>query len=224
MRLGNIGSLTSWRSARPVMVALLVIALGGAGARAAVVIETPGPLTGEATRPSGTSWGVLARVDVGPANVAINQIGVKGQVLTSTTLKFVLYQGSTLGALPTVQTATQNLPAPTAAQWFESEQFPTFTLQANTTYWIGYACNGAVDTFRSFYNLNGATSFSANGLTLPAGTNGNVRTSYATPTLDPNSGTVQGAVRLSLVPEPSSLALMLLSGGGALRACRRRRW
>lgn len=209
-------------------VCVAVLALVTPLANATLLVETPSPFLGSSSRPTGASFGILARVDVGSSNVAINKIGVFGDVITPLSLKWLVFTGSD-GSSPVLQTSSVALDSVGGAQWFDSPLLGSpFSLLANQTYWIGVAVDGALSQFVHSYN-NPGTATSGGGLTLVAGENGNVRTSFADPTLGGSSGVVQSSVRLfgpdaSSVPEPSLLALMVvgLFGMGVARKSRTR--
>lgn len=189
---------------------------------AAPIIQTPGPpFDGSSTRPTTTTlFGILARVDVGAGDVDINQIGVYGDVTSNLNIKWLIFD-DTQGSSPLLQSPTVALQAAGGAQWFDSPLLPSFALAANSTYWIGVAIDGPLNSFRRFWN-NPGTPVSAGGLTLPADHNGNVRTSFANPTLDNRPGSVQASIRL-FVPEPTSISLCGIVAIGCAASARRRR-
>jgi len=145
--------------------------LGGLATAAPLLVQTPGPFASAADTPTNISYGVLAKVDVGAANVDVSGIGVYGSVDEALNMKWAIFTGAS-GSAPVFQTAASSLGI-TSAQWFDSPSFSPFTLLANQTYWIGSIIDGPLGAFNSAYNFPG-TLVSSNGLTLPAGINGNV--------------------------------------------------
>jgi len=187
-------------------VILAVFCSGAPALAETILIQTPGPLDGDDPWPNGIHNAVLAKVDVGGDDVAINQIGVHGRVDQSLNMKWVVFQGDADGVSPVFETAPVAMnPSGPSFQWFESPEFSPIVLTANTTYWIGPAIDGPNSVFRQTYNDPGAT-VSASGLSLPAGVNGICTGLFADPTLNANAGGVQSSVYLA-VPEPSTLVL-----------------
>jgi hypothetical protein len=167
---------------------------GAAPARALpLLVETPPPFTSFSTRPTASSFGLLGRVDVGVEDVDIGSIGVFGRVEASLSMKWVVFQG-TDGSSP--------------------------LLEVSALAFDGAVIGGPLGAFLNRFNIPG-TLIEANGLTLPIGTNGNIRTGFGAPTLDADSGGVQASIRLFGVPEPT--AVLLLTTGLAALAWRVRR-
>jgi hypothetical protein len=227
----NLGFLLK-KPAQPLhsrLVLTLAMAVFSTPADAVVLIETAGPLTGSATRPNPpyfSPWGHVGEVVVGGQSVPINSVGIMGQVLAPTQLAWVIFADVDLSS-PVYQTSPVSYSPSASAQWYDSPLFPaSFTLEANTTYWIGFAVSSPDESFRFFFNdtfPSSAPTVTANGLTLPGSPipeAANLGGSFASPVIQLGTSTVQLGLRLHGVPEPASSACLVL--GGVLAFGRRR--
>jgi len=168
-------------------------------------------------------------VDVGASAVTVDHIGTFGQAISAVSIEYLIF-GNVDGSAPLFTSTIGTISAEVSPVWHDSQLFTPFTLNANSTYWIGSAVSGTLNSFKDYYNDSGASDLTQNGLTIKAFVNGNVHTSFAAPTLSASTGLVQPGVRIfgpdTAVPEPGSvgLAAVALTGLALFRRSGSRRF
>jgi hypothetical protein len=147
---------------------------------------------------------------VGGSSVAINEIGSFGQVTSNLSIEYLIF-ADVNGSAPLLKSAVDTLSVDASPVWHDSQVFSPFTLNANSTYWIGFAVSGSLGSYTDYGVSAPSSDFSQNGLTIRGNTNGNVRTSFSNPIGNMPSGNVQIAIRLFAAdvstPEPSTLMM-----------------
>lgn len=158
--------------------------------------------------------GLLSRIDVGGADVEIEQFGVFGRSNTGGNIKFAIFDALATtrlyvsGAIPVA--------AAEALQWYDSPLLtPTLALTANDTFWFGLIADHSFDIH---FELPAAAE-TEGGLTSPeggvAGSNG-AMLDFDDPVFDPLVLNLDGPAQVSLrvfgpgtaMPEPTPLALL----------------
>ena len=163
-----------------------------------------------------TEQAVLTKIDVGSSNVDISGFGTWGSLIFDGQLKGLVFKGDPPAddSIPTFQTS------PLAAsnggpQWHDTQTI-SYTLQANSTYYMGIV----FDKHFNFYYENPSAANSANGLTSPAsgfsGSSG-LALGFDNPLFDHAFVNAQHSIRIfgpstPPVPEPSTLAIWSLLG------------
>ena len=213
------------------VVAAVVMPAGAANAGFLVssLPTNPGAnaLTRNADRGSGN---ITTRVDVGGSNVLINSFGTFGQYTPGGNLKFVIFDDVN-NSIPSYFSAPVAFPTTSTNQWYDAPSFPSFTLLAGTTYYIGVISDAA---FTHIYDNPGtSTAVTGGGLTIVKKKYGNMSGSFTSPTNVPDNATglnsfrafqSDGVVTATPVPPTVFLAAGMagLFGLRGLRSLRRR--
>lgn len=195
-------------------VVTMVAAVFAAQAHGATILDTSTTNPGANTTFRAANSAPLTQIVVGASNVTISGFGVFGRVLTAGNGRWLVYQGSTVGASPVFQTAITAVSASATNVWYDSPAF-SFTLSAGTTYYLGMQ----TDQSTNFQFDAPGTAVVAGGLTATAGVNGNSGGTLAAPTYTGGGGAliairIQGGAPPPVVTCATTITALQPTGGG----------
>ena len=203
------------------LITTIFIGLSFPAAASVVILENLTNInTGSVSDESRSAeFGILTRIEVGAADVAIDGFGVYGAQEADGNIRFAIFNEAGF-----VREYLSDAIAALAGglQWYDTPDF-ALSLLANNVYYFGLIS----DQRFSYRWATNVGAVSANGLTSTAsdisGTNGNFR-GFADPVMEDNCCVVQQSLRIRAtdVPEPAPLALLGLGLLGLGLARRRR--
>ncbi|MGC4043678.1 MAG: PEP-CTERM sorting domain-containing protein [Armatimonas sp.] len=199
-------------------LAVVLLAPGFASAQTLIFDNSAGTNQGNSQRvPNGQGLlsAPLAQITIGATPKTISNIAVDVNLSGTGNIKFLIFDGNASGPSSTLLYSSAAKSFGAGQQWAMSDAF-SFTLQANTTYYVG----GIAD-ISGFWYLDD-TVVTQSGITSVK-PNGNV-SNFATPARvanGPGSPTAQTDIHVQLftgapvaMPEPGTLALLGLGAVG----------